>query len=330
MKILFFIALLVNIIFFLWEFNSGDLNSPMPVAKVDKNETKQILLLSELPKNNDEKSLVIAENTIDVNEQVPPLEINTSADSETKSGINEIDNQEIELADATIVEKPGNNSATEKELMDNGIEQKNSIKDFENLATSVQINSAETSIELEEKAFTQERNKEEVTISSVFNNNESEIKQTEPDKTFCYRAGPFVDHEALNAWIKLNKINVDSLSQLKKDRKIEMRYLVYYPAAENLSKSRKNIQILERMGITDYWMFRKGEMKGAISLGLFSNEKRALLLQEKFTNMGLDLKTKQLHKIVTVLYTQLSTTDENFKDTVVLIDDQQLTDCEKQ
>ena len=330
MKILFFIALLVNIVFFLWEFNSGALNSSMPVAKVEKNETKQILLLSELPNNNDEKSLVIAENTIDVSNQIPLLEKNALADSEIKSEINETGNQEIEVADVAFVEKPENHIETGKVSKENEIEQKPLTQDSENLTTADQTNSTVTTIEPEEKAIIQESNKEEVSIKSVFNNNEPEIKQTEPVKTFCYRAGPFVDHGALNAWSKLNKINVDSLSQIKKDRKVDIRYLVYYPAEENFSKSRENIQILNRMGITDLWLFRKGKLKGAISLGLFAKERSALLLQEKFVNMGLDIKTKQIYQTVTSLYIQLSTPDENYKDTVVLIDNQQLTDCESQ
>lgn len=330
MKILFFIALLVNIIFFLWEFNSGALNSSMPVIKVEKNETKQILLLSELPNNNDEKSLVIAENTIDVSNQIPLLEKNALADSEIKSEINETGNQEIVVADAAIVEKPENNTATEKVPKENGIEQQTLIQDSENLTTTDQTNSTKTSFKPEEKAFTQESNKEEVSVNSIFNNDKSEIKQTEPVRTFCYQAGPFVDQKALDAWSKLNKINVDSLSQLKKDRKVDMRYLVYYPAEESYAKSKENIEILKRMGITDYWLFRKGEMKGAISLGLFANEKSALVLQKKFTNMGLDLKTKQFYQTVASLYAQLSTPDENYKDTVVLVDNQQLTDCERQ
>ena len=51
MKIFFLLALLTNIIFFLWEYNSGGLNADKNVSKIKSNRPKQILLLTELPKN---------------------------------------------------------------------------------------------------------------------------------------------------------------------------------------------------------------------------------------------------------------------------------------
>lgn len=61
MKILFFVALLVNITFFFWQFNSGAVKSSSDKSGTDIKQTKQILLLKELSKNDEEKKLKNAE-----------------------------------------------------------------------------------------------------------------------------------------------------------------------------------------------------------------------------------------------------------------------------
>ena len=73
MKFLFVFSLLLNIIFFLWEFNTGGFNSKLESEQFVSATEKQILLLSELPKINTEINAV-ASNTDDIAEPENALE----------------------------------------------------------------------------------------------------------------------------------------------------------------------------------------------------------------------------------------------------------------
>ena len=48
MRFLFLLSLLINVLFFLWEFNSGKLNPQPDKIKASHHVEKQILLVSEL------------------------------------------------------------------------------------------------------------------------------------------------------------------------------------------------------------------------------------------------------------------------------------------
>ncbi|NOR71785.1 MAG: hypothetical protein GQ532_19210, partial [Methylomarinum sp.] len=73
MKFLFVFSLLLNIIFFLWEFNTGGFNSKLESEQFVSATEKQILLLSELPRINTEIN-VVASNTDDIAEPGNALE----------------------------------------------------------------------------------------------------------------------------------------------------------------------------------------------------------------------------------------------------------------
>lgn len=64
-------------------------------------------------------------------------------------------------------------------------------------------------------------------------------------------------------------------------------YWVLYPKAENLDAARINRRMLMDKGIRDIWLFDKGEMVGAISLGLYHSQQRAEAAQKKFFEQNL-------------------------------------------
>jgi hypothetical protein len=86
MKILFFVALLVNITFFFWQFNSGALKFSSDKKDTDVKQTKQILLLKELSKKGEEKKLKTPKQKKKVvSSKIIPAQSNKNSDKKNKS-----------------------------------------------------------------------------------------------------------------------------------------------------------------------------------------------------------------------------------------------------
>jgi len=367
MKILFFIALLMNIIFFLWEFNSGTLNSPVDIADAGRYKTKQILLVSELPDQDEGDSFKIVENNFALYDPIVSLELYSATNSKKEEPTKESSEQLIESSTITIEESSENLISSDELLQNDQGEQNSWQHDTDNLATndqgdSVQVipglegklltgesqeeivvnsllNSDESSIEtdeqvdsltvlpvLEEKHLTGE-NQEEAVVDNVLNNDEAQMELTAPVNNYCYHVGPFTSRNALKVWRELNKIDTDSVNRFNKESDVVSSYLVYFPAAETYAQSRENVQQLKQKGITDYWLFRRGELKGAISLGLFIKKDRALLLQEKLVKAGLTIEIKERYKTEQLLFAEILTEDKAFKDTVIILGKQAVSRC---
>jgi len=71
------------------------------------------------------------------------------------------------------------------------------------------------------------------------------------------------------------------------EQHIPSTYLVFIPAAKDFHTAQATEQQLKAKGITNLWLFRKGPMKNAISLGLFVKKQRA-------ENLARQLKQKQI------------------------------------
>ena len=328
MKVLFFIALLVNIVFFLWEFNSGGLNSSLEIAGVDSHKTKQILLVSELPSQDERNSVTIAENNMSLDTPVDPSELDSTTNSKQEEDVVvESSTQLIESISTSIEEFFENVISSDKLFQYDQIEQITQENDTDILASDGQVDSVLVGPIPEEKPLAVD-GLDEVIIDNLLNNDKPNVEQADSEKNYCYHIGPFADHDALNVWHKVNKIDADSVSRLNKDSKVVSDYLVYYPAAEIVTESRNITQILKQQGITDSWLIRKGKLKGAISIALFVKKNRALSLQEKLVKVGMAAEIKERSKIEPLLYAKISTKDKAFKDTVIISDKQAVSECE--
>jgi hypothetical protein len=54
-----------------------------------------------------------------------------------------------------------------------------------------------------------------------------------------------------------------------------------------MDTAKSNRKMLLEKGVTDLWLFDKGPLQGAISLGLFKTRNRAEQAQKKFTELGI-------------------------------------------
>ena len=89
-------------------------------------------------------------------------------------------------------------------------------------------------------------------------------------KPICYKLGPIVDLvtvEGLSG--HLTQLGLDTVIQ-KQSIKKTRGYWVMYPPLESYPLAKQKLQELKEAGISDLWLFPKGEHKNAISLGLYS------------------------------------------------------------
>lgn len=98
MKILFFFALLINIVFFLWEFNLAPANVSSSVVTSVNNSSKQILLVSELASKEEQtrSRLSIAKNDKSNEIHLVYTDINKESDFEPKAENNKKDEKQFE------------------------------------------------------------------------------------------------------------------------------------------------------------------------------------------------------------------------------------------
>ncbi|WP_198246648.1 hypothetical protein [methane-oxidizing endosymbiont of Gigantopelta aegis] len=80
-------------------------------------------------------------------------------------------------------------------------------------------------------------------------------------------------------------LDTSNIREIKQS--IPSTYLVFIPAAKDFDTAQATEQQLKAKGITNLWLFRKGPMKNAISLGLFVKKQRA-------ENLARQLKQKQI------------------------------------
>ena len=392
MKFLFVFSLLLNIIFFLWEFNTGGFNSKLESEQFVSATEKQILLLSELPKINteinavasntdyiaqpenalegsdnseagliaalepneqaieEEVSVVVASSTDDIAEPVSALEGSDNSEADLIAALepNEqvIDKEvKVVVASSTVdIAEPEN--ALERD--DNSeaalvVAQEPNKQPVQRVAEEIKVADLNV-LKIENNQSTQEEiviepnaqleiaeKKDEVIDKPVI---EGEMKDGDFDsnlleqkKSYCYQVGPFNGKAELTAWQSLNKLESASIHTFNKKLQIVSGYLVYYPAADDFSGSKKNARMLARKGITDLWLFRKGELKGVISLGLFVQEKRALSLQKELVNKGISVEIMQRSKVEKALFADISNQQEAFKDAVIVSDKQTISSC---
>jgi len=246
MKIFFFLVLLINIVFFLWEFKTGE---EKVLTSNKDNTTEKISLLSELSKKelNKRRAIAVAKEQ----ENVRQAEI---------------------LKSQSVIEEQSN-------------------------------------IDLESKVDLDS----EIDLDS---------------KPFCYQVGPFLNEVLLDVWIANNEIDVNSLTKVNEMKKKITGFLVYYPQADTYEQSKKNTRMLENKGFTDFWMFRKGELKGNISLGLFVEERRATALRNKLLTAGVNVKIMPRYRMESMWYVNILSNNKILMDGIMLSEQQSFLSCD--
>ncbi len=318
MKIVFLLALLANIFFFFWEYNSATPRHDTNISRSKNDgEPKQILLLSEL---NDDLS--IAENT--KLHAYPKPTVSESIEEGVE--LQELNNndQEIEVPESSALP---NDEELVTDLKNLAEESETDLKELSNDQEVLLENTAEAEDDLNISQLPVE-NKDLISQSVTNDKPPPHVNKVKNKLVYCYQVGPFENNDMLDVWSVKNKINKGSLQPFSKYNQEDARYLVYYPAAANYEISKQNVQFFIEMGITDYWLFKTGNLKGAISLGLFAKAVDALALKEKFFNKGINVEIRESYSNASVLFARVLSIDEGFTETAIMSGEQMVVDCE--
>nr|VFJ53620.1 MAG: hypothetical protein BECKDK2373C_GA0170839_10401 [Candidatus Kentron sp. DK]VFJ57410.1 MAG: hypothetical protein BECKDK2373B_GA0170837_10667 [Candidatus Kentron sp. DK] len=90
----------------------------------------------------------------------------------------------------------------------------------------------------------------------------------------CYRLGPFpgkdvkkTQIDAVRTWLDARRISV----KLHRNQRREVRlHWVYLPPFKTIDEAKKQAARMKKKGVRDIFLLRRGDMKNAISLGVFS------------------------------------------------------------
>ena len=302
MKHLFFVVLLANAVFFLWEFNVGTWRHLNTEKQDQAVNAKQILLLSEVEDDRQNKAMG--------GEQIEVVSLMTEANKinpQTKSNqvVNDTTQYEANIVEniETDFQNKGKNAGVKPENLQ--IESIKKIFETTDLLSEQAViqspemqkpiivgeESSETAI-AQTESYTTATSVEEKTDPLQDSSTSSEkITQAESETVFeCYEIGPFVDVESRQKWLNNVAVKTETVYLFSEDNPEISGYLVYYPAPETFTESKAIFEMLQEQGITDIWLFRKGERRGDISLGVYTKESRALRLKEAYANRDIMLK----------------------------------------
>ena len=110
----------------------------------------------------------------------------------------------------------------------------------------------------------------------------------------CFSLGPFTRKQSfveVNAL--LQKQGVDVFSRVSSER-VRNGYWVMLPVSKSSNQAKVHIQKLKERGIKDFFLVATGEMKNAISLGVFSKPNLAKRRRDEVEKYGFKVKIKKI------------------------------------
>lgn len=102
----------------------------------------------------------------------------------------------------------------------------------------------------------------------------------------CYSLGPFSRNKSFTkARDMMQEEGVKVFGRVSSDS-VRSGYWVMLPVARSNNQAKLNIQKLKEKGVADYFLIVTGEMKNAVSLGVFSKPKLAKRRQDAVEKQG--------------------------------------------
>lgn len=115
----------------------------------------------------------------------------------------------------------------------------------------------------------------------------SKAAAAEAEARKCFRIGPYAARAQAQEALELVKTHVDKAELVILSTGVPDGWWVLFPKASNLEAARANRRMLLEKGVQDLWLFDKGELAGAISLGLYSIHDGAIRAQADFMKKNL-------------------------------------------
>ncbi len=139
------------------------------------------------------------------------------------------------------------------------------------------------------------------------------VAQTELDKSkpnalasevqICYEFGPFPSRKAANAWLAEQGV---SGKLFYKPELVPSTYLVYAPLETDPQARRIFKQMLIDKGVTDFFIFANGELKGQMSFGVFNDMPHASRHQQQLAEQGIQVLIKERYISQSSLFVSFS------------------------
>ncbi len=334
MKTLVLLALLVNIIFFLWECNSERSSSN---NKIDPNAPKQIFLQGEFSKEESKTSIVNAKKEVnkkteDKKKEDQKKDVNKKA----KVKKNEDKKSSTVLSSATsskdIVKTKGVELNTKKVGKKKEVHKKEVHKKNENKKSAKVLSSATPSKDIAKPKLNSTKinaKTKGVELNTKAEESGLNTRQALLKEPFCFQVGPFESKDSFGKWAELNNIDSALTKFLNKNVEIFRHYMVYFPKAKTIEISKVNFNKIKKLDVADIWLFKSGKYKGGISLGLYDKKEPAQQLIEKYAKLKIESEIIPIYKTETTLYSNISTMDKDFKEGLSLSDTQIVVSCEK-
>jgi hypothetical protein len=257
----------------LWEFQHGAFlnKTPDTIAEV----RHSILLIDEVPIQTREASALSALNTISPSKGQTT---NTIPSEPARQEKNILSTQSIETTNKLAHDTPSN--LAEQETSNPDIKKHAPYQGAAPKTTPLAKNLSNKSVTSEIQEIQIENGKKENDSNQLTN-------------IHCLTKQPFKSKKAAEQWLK----NQSTQGRIEKiERTIPSSYLVYIPAADNITQAQQTVKNLQQKGIKDFWLFRQGPMKNAISLGLFIKQYRAEKLVKQMQKKGIDVKLEIRYK----------------------------------
>jgi len=110
---------------------------------------------------------------------------------------------------------------------------------------------------------------------------------TPPGNSRCLEIGPYANTTEAEELQQLLRPHAAGITVMSRPQSQSENWWVLIPKAENMTIARERRQMLLDKGIKDFWLFNKGELQGAISLGLHETREKAEAAQRQLTEKGI-------------------------------------------
>lgn len=98
----------------------------------------------------------------------------------------------------------------------------------------------------------------------------------------CFEIGPSQTQQEAEGFLELLESHAPKAEVVGKPGDVPDRWWVLFPKAASLEAGRENRRMLAEKGVVDTWLFDKGPLQGAISLGLFKTREEAEAARKAF------------------------------------------------
>ncbi|MGZ8219279.1 hypothetical protein [Methylomagnum sp.] len=108
-----------------------------------------------------------------------------------------------------------------------------------------------------------------------------------PKPTDCYQIGPAQTRAEADNLLDLLKSQTPDANIVTLSGDVPEGWWILYPKAINLDVARENRRALAGKGVVDAWLFEKGPLQGALSLGLYKTKEEAESARKPFMDKNI-------------------------------------------